>query len=117
VRLYLNLLSKNRRRVQVGKILSVIVSLLVIAGVAFGIPEYLKQFALAEDVRTLRQQTQQSDYCMMKELRLISVRNDLRDYNNTYGKGCIRCDDKQKEDYGILLEEKEIQKKLMEVCK
>ena len=99
------------------KSISVLAILLTLLATTFGAYQYLDQFALAEDVRTLRQQTQQSDYCIMKELVLISIRNDMRDYNQTYGKDCARCDDKQKEDYAILLEEKERTKKLMEVCK
>ena len=99
------------------KALAAIGILLTILASTFGVWKYLDQFALAEDMRTMQQKLQQSDFCMMKELRLISIRNDIRDYNQTYGKDCARCDDKQKEDYSILLEEKEIQKKALEVCK
>jgi hypothetical protein len=99
------------------KTITTIGILVALLATTFGAYQYLDRFALAEDMRTMQQKLQQSDFCMMKELRLISVRNDLRDYNLNYGKDCARCDDKQKEDYSILLEEKEMQKKALEVCK
>jgi hypothetical protein len=99
------------------KLLNIIVLLISILTATFGVWKYIDRFALAEDLRTLKQQTQQSDYCILKELVAVSVRNEIRDYNQNYGKDCARCDDKQKEDYGILLEEKERNKKLMEICK
>ena len=96
------------------KLMKQLTALAGVIAICFGVYFHFEnRYALAEDVKSLRQ----TDYCLMKELRLISIRNDIRDYNQTYGKDCLRCDDKQKDDYGILLEEKEIQRKLMEVCR
>lgn len=82
-----------------------------------GLPNYVKtaiaESPLAQDVKELKNST----YCISKELRSTSVRNEIKELRNIYGKDCKNCDDKRREDYMDLIEEQTTLKGDMKICK
>jgi hypothetical protein len=94
-----------------------LVILVTIWSAISGLPNYVKtaiaESDVAKDVKILKTST----YCISKELRATSVRNEIKEIRNLHGKNCQKCDENQRDNYMDLLEEQKTLKEDMKICK